>query len=182
MLYLVGKYDTEHKISFADFDSTAIANQYLMFQMSGSSLPPPSIPPSFLPSPLSTFSSDADSDVLRSYIGQGPYLGQLGWFSLYHSEKIPSAIARYSEEGKRILSVLEDILKDKDYLVGNKASYADLSFVVWNMVLDYFPVFSTWKTEYPRVAAWQDRLEKRESVKRVQVIKEEEKAKGLVAK
>lgn len=35
MLYLVGKYDTEHKISFADFDSTAIANQYLMFQMSG---------------------------------------------------------------------------------------------------------------------------------------------------
>lgn len=35
MLYLVGKYDKEHKISFADFDSTAIANQYLMFQMSG---------------------------------------------------------------------------------------------------------------------------------------------------
>jgi glutathione S-transferase len=35
MLYLVGKYDTEHKISFADFDSNATANQYLMFQMSG---------------------------------------------------------------------------------------------------------------------------------------------------
>lgn len=42
MLYLVGKYDTAHKISFADFDTTAIANQYLMFQMSGSSLPTPS--------------------------------------------------------------------------------------------------------------------------------------------
>lgn len=36
--YLVGKYDKEHKISFADFDQNAIANQYLMFQMSGSSL------------------------------------------------------------------------------------------------------------------------------------------------
>lgn len=172
MLYLVGKYDTEHKISFADFDTTAIANQYLMFQMSGSSLPPS----------LSYFSGNADSDVLRSYIGQGPYLGQLGWFSLYHSEKIPSAITRYSEEGKRILSVLEDILKDRDYLVGNKASYADLSFVVWNMILAYFPVFDTWKIDYPRVAAWQNRLEQRESVKRVQVIKEEEKAKALAAK
>lgn len=120
--------------------------------------------------------------MFRSYIGQGPYLGQLGWFSLYHSEKLPSAIARYTEEGKRILSVLEDILKDKDYLVGNKASYADMAFVVWNTVLDYFPVFNTWKTDYPRVAAWHGRMEQRESVKKVRIIKEEEKAKGLLAK
>lgn len=35
LMYLVGKYDKEHKLSFADFDTTAIANQYLMFQMSG---------------------------------------------------------------------------------------------------------------------------------------------------
>lgn len=40
ILYLVGKYDKDHKISFPDFDTTAIANQYLMFQMSGSSPPP----------------------------------------------------------------------------------------------------------------------------------------------
>lgn len=45
ILYLVGKYDTQHKISFADFDTTAIANQYLMFQMSGLSPPSPSPPP-----------------------------------------------------------------------------------------------------------------------------------------
>lgn len=35
ILYLIGKYDKAHKISFADFDTTALANQYLMFQMSG---------------------------------------------------------------------------------------------------------------------------------------------------
>lgn len=35
ILYLVGKYDKEHKISFADYNQTATANQYLMFQMSG---------------------------------------------------------------------------------------------------------------------------------------------------
>lgn len=41
ILYLVGKYDKEHKISFEDFEQTMIANQYLMFQMSGSSPPFP---------------------------------------------------------------------------------------------------------------------------------------------
>lgn len=45
ILYLVGKYDKEHKISFTDFDTTATANQYLMFQMSGQFL---SFPPSGL--------------------------------------------------------------------------------------------------------------------------------------
>lgn len=35
ILYLVGKYDKEHKISFTDFESNATATQYLMFQMSG---------------------------------------------------------------------------------------------------------------------------------------------------
>lgn len=35
ILYLVGKYDKDNKISFKEFDATATANQYLMFQMSG---------------------------------------------------------------------------------------------------------------------------------------------------
>lgn len=34
--------------------------------------------------------------------GQGPYFGQAVWFLKYHSEKIPSAIERYTEETKRV--------------------------------------------------------------------------------
>lgn len=68
-------------------------------------------------------------------------------------------------------------MKDRDYLVGDKASYADLSFVVWNMLLTFFPDFISWKTEYPKVAAWHDRLEERESVKRVKIVREEAAAK-----
>lgn len=71
--------------------------------------------------------------------------------------------------------MLEDILKDRDYMVGDKASYADLSFVVWNLILDLFPDhFSTWKTDYPKVAAWQSRLEERASVKKVKIAREAE--------
>lgn len=70
--------------------------------------------------------------------------------------------------------MLEVILKDRDYLVGDKASYADLSFVAWNMLLDWFPDhFGTWKTDYPRVAAWEKRLEEREAVKRAYIVKAE---------
>lgn len=74
--------------------------------------------------------------------------------------------------------MLEDILKDKDYLVGDKASYADLSFVAWNAVLKLFPAVATWKADYPKVAAWNDRLEARESFKRLTVAREEANAKA----
>ena len=39
--------------------------------------------------------------------GQGPYFGQLGWFTLSHPEKVPSAIERYENEILRVLGVLE---------------------------------------------------------------------------
>jgi glutathione S-transferase len=35
ILYLIEKYDTEHKLSPATFEAQATAKQYLMFQMSG---------------------------------------------------------------------------------------------------------------------------------------------------
>lgn len=69
--------------------------------------------------------------------------------------------------------MLENILKDKNYLVGDKVSYADLSFVAWHSLLKLFPAFIKWKADYPRVAAWNDGLEARESFKRVLAAREE---------
>ncbi|KAI5845652.1 glutathione S-transferase C-terminal-like protein [Morchella snyderi] len=140
MLYLVGKYDKEHNISFADFDSTAIANQYLMFQMSG----------------------------------QGPYMGQLGWFLRYHQEKIPSAVERYRAETMRIMGVLEKVLEGKQYLVDDKLSYADLAFVPYQWVADFFkPELDGWRNEFPTLAAWNDKLEARDSVKKFKAVRAE---------
>jgi len=135
ILYLVGKYDKDNKISFKEFDTTAIANQYLMFQMSG----------------------------------QGPYFGQAAWFSRFHPEKIPSAIERYTKEIRRVISVLENILAtgDKEYLVNDKCSYADLAFITWNWGIDYFPELAGWREEFPKVAAWDVKLNDRPTVKKV---------------
>lgn len=63
-----------------------------------------------------------------------PYFGQAAWFQKFHSEKIPSAIERYDNEIKRVFGVLESVLAERssEYLVGDKATVADLVFITWN--------------------------------------------------
>ena len=57
----------------------------------------------------------------------------MAWFQNFHSEKIPSAIERYNNETKRVFSVLEGVLSKQKYLVGDKVTIADLSFIPWNV-------------------------------------------------
>ena len=64
-----------------------------------------------------------------------PYFGQSSWFQRHHSEKIPSAIERYNNEIKRVFGVLDGVLSKQKYLVGDKVTIADLSFIPWNVVV-----------------------------------------------
>ena len=61
--------------------------------------------------------------------GQGPYYGQAVWFTLYHPEKVPSAVDRYRNEARRVLGVLESVLAKQEWLVGGRLTVADLSFI-----------------------------------------------------
>ena len=60
---------------------------------------------------------------------RSPYYGQAGWFIMLHPEKIPSAIERYTKEVLRVLGVLEGVLAKREWLVGEKCTIADISFV-----------------------------------------------------
>lgn len=51
------------------------------------------------------------------------------WFSHMHLDRLPSAISRYRNEVRHILGVLNTALEGKKYLVGDKVTIADLSFV-----------------------------------------------------
>jgi hypothetical protein len=55
----------------------------------------------------------------------------------YHPEKVPSVIERYQKEMLRVLGVLESVLSKQPWLVGDKMTVADLSFVpyVFHVVL-----------------------------------------------
>jgi glutathione S-transferase len=47
-------------------------------------------------------------------------------------EKLPSALERYEKEVIRVFGVLETLLSDKEWLVGNKFTIVDLSFYPWD--------------------------------------------------
>lgn len=87
-------------------------------------------------------------------------------FNMMHVEKLPSAIERYSNEVKRILSVLEACLTDRQWLVGDKCTFADLSFVTWNDRLDMVLGITRPLQEFPNVEAWHHRMVSRESFKK----------------
>ena len=148
ILYLIERYDPERRMSFEPGSKEAtLANQWLFFQVSG----------------------------------QGPYFGQAVWFTRYHSEKLPSAIERYCKEIVRVYGVLEGHLKkekeaaagvgDGPWLVGNKFSFADLSFLSWHVITPMAitkEVFDLNTDEqFPEVKAWFDRMLVSEATKKV---------------
>ena len=75
---------------------------------------------------------------------------------------------RYGNEIKRVTGVLDGLLKDKDYLVGGKASYADLSFVTWYWLMAFLDSENELKLEetYPNWAKWNKALNARPAVKK----------------
>ncbi|KAK5167153.1 uncharacterized protein LTR77_007883 [Saxophila tyrrhenica] len=104
--------------------------------------------------------------------GQGPYYGQLVWFSNFHQEKLPSVISRYEKELDRVVSVLELQLTrtGKPYLVGDKCTYADLMFIPWHRAIPGQPTHDfftkTWPEKYPVSYEWNQRLLARDGAKK----------------
>ncbi len=62
--------------------------------------------------------------------GVGPMMGQANIFYRYFPEKIPSVIARYQTEGRRLFAVLDDQLARHEFLAGDY-SIADIANWCW---------------------------------------------------
>jgi glutathione S-transferase len=111
-----------------------------------------------------------DSYVAKQWLhyqvsGQGPYYGQATWFKVYHPENLPSAYNRYWNEIKRVTAVMNKQLEGKEYFVGNKFSFVDIAFFVWqNAVVKHLGEDYDYSKEAPNVQAWLDRLNARPSV------------------
>ncbi|RAH65218.1 glutathione S-transferase family protein [Aspergillus aculeatinus CBS 121060] len=128
-----------------------------------------------------TYESLNERHLLNQYLhfqmsGQGPYYGQSGWFNVLHPERLPSVIERYNGQVRRVLSVLETLLGGgKTWLVGDKCTFADLSFMPWNTRLDF--VLMTKPGEdplapYPNVQAWHRRMVERPAWKRAMAVRD----------
>ena len=113
------------------------------------------------------------SELIRGILG--PYFGQRAWFVLYHPEKDrQDCLDRYGNEIRRVLGVIDSHLKKtgRQFLVGDKCTYADLVFVPWHWLLlsppqimgEDFP--KEWEKDYPSCWKWSQTLLERPSVKK----------------
>ncbi|KAH6968159.1 glutathione S-transferase [Fusarium avenaceum] len=125
-----------------------------------------------------TYNDGPNTHLLNQWLyfqtsGQGPYFGQAAWFKIHHPERVQSAIDRYENEIHRVLGVLERSLEGKEWLVGDKMTFADMSFVSYNSLLFLFfecaPEDALKK--YPNVEAWHNRMITKDSWKKVMELK-----------
>lgn len=150
MLYLVARYDKESKLTYGDdrLEEKWQLQSWLMFQMSG----------------------------------QGPIFGQKTWFENFHKDiNVVSAIERFREETARIVGVIDSHLGKQRkkigsgediWLVGDKCTFADLSFVPWNLIL-LAHGGSEYEEKYPEFWQWHQAITSRPIVKRVVDMREE---------
>ncbi len=89
--------------------------------------------------------------------GVGPMQGQAHVFYRYFPEKLPSVIERYQKETKRLYSVLDERLKDEEYLAGD-FSIADIAHWSWVRIYNWAGVPID---DLPHLKRWLDQLEAR---------------------
>eukprot|EP00611_Tribonema_gayanum_P005213 TRINITY_DN1447_c0_g1_i2.p1 TRINITY_DN1447_c0_g1~~TRINITY_DN1447_c0_g1_i2.p1 ORF type:complete len:291 (-),score=97.94 TRINITY_DN1447_c0_g1_i2:247-1119(-) len=99
-------------------------------------------------------------------VGAAPYFGQYGHFARYAPTKIKYGIDRYALETKRILSVLDQRLMGRTFLVGEELTIADLAWMPWVQCLSVFykggePLGLS---EYQEVMRWKENLLSRPAI------------------
>ena len=92
--------------------------------------------------------------------GVGPMQGQANVFFRYAPEKIPFAIDRYQHETKRLYTVLDRRLADREYLAGDY-SIADIATWPWVSIHGWAGVAVD---DLPNLQRWIDTVGKRPAV------------------
>ena len=91
--------------------------------------------------------------------GVGPMFGQFGHFFKFAADKVANnsyPMERYRDETKRLLGILEERLKDREWLVGDSYTIADIATFPWVRCVDVFyggaEVLGL--SAFPRVMDW----------------------------
>ncbi|KAF3060700.1 Glutathione S-transferase 2 [Trichoderma lentiforme] len=98
--------------------------------------------------------------------GQGPYFGQMVWYTTFHQESLPSVIERYGNEIKRFLGVIDAHLGSQgtEYLIGDRVTYADIMFLPYckGLATIIYPELDT--SQWKNYTAWIDRISSRPAI------------------
>jgi len=92
--------------------------------------------------------------------GVGPYAGQAVHFRHASPLDVPYAMERYQFEAARHFSIIEDRLRDREYLVGDSFSIVDMALWGWASFLPRI-LGEEAASAFPRVAAFVARIDAR---------------------
>ena len=92
--------------------------------------------------------------------GFGPMLGQAHHFNFYAKENINYAQERYTNEANRLYGVLDNKLKDQEWITG-EYSIADIAVYPWTMTPDRQGVELS---HFDNVIRWKEQMKKRSAV------------------
>jgi GSH-dependent disulfide-bond oxidoreductase len=95
--------------------------------------------------------------------GVGPMLGQAHHFRLYAPEQIPYAVARYTNEAKRLYGVMDKRLGANAYLAGDFYSIADMATFPWTRSIERQ---GHRLDDFPNVKRWFDAIDARPATQR----------------
>lgn len=90
----------------------------------------------------------------------GPMMGQFAHFHDYAREKIQYALNRYGRETERLYRVLDDRLRESQYVAGDDFSIADISIWTWIMPARQEQRWEDW----PSLKRWHDAVAARPAV------------------
>lgn len=115
-----------------------------------------------------SFTSDPELSLSEQWIswqhgGLGPMQGQANHFYRLAKERIPYPTQRYVGESERLYGILDKQLADRDYLVGNKYSTADIANFSW-VNCAYFAGIDL--DQFPNLKKWWERINARPAVKK----------------
>ena len=94
--------------------------------------------------------------------GVGPIFGQVHHFLRAAKEQVPYAIERYTRETRRLYGVLNDRLKDREFLADGY-SVADIATYPWVARYEWH---KTDLNDFPHVKRWFDTISARPAVQR----------------
>ncbi|ROZ88022.1 glutathione S-transferase family protein [Gordonia sp. OPL2] len=103
--------------------------------------------------------------VFWQVANQGPMAGQAAHFSTYAPKAghdIPYARGRYANEINRVYKVLDDHLEDREYIVGDSYTIADIASFTWTRVAKGHGIALG---DYPNVARWSALIAERPAAK-----------------
>ncbi len=95
--------------------------------------------------------------------GVGPNFGQTHHFRRAAKERVPYAIKRFTAETRRLWGVMDDRLKDNEWLAAGEYSIADIAVFPWTLRYEWEGIALE---EFPNVKRWFDTINARPGVQK----------------